>query len=436
MRISRQSYQHSGRHSKELAIPCCEQHKLLEDNHHSMHTCDSKPEAEAVTICARRSLSIPICPALLVILGILLVVFGSSCNLEAPANPGYLRVSDGKSSRLITFDADTFEVHRSVKFPPSYTPHSHRLEMDPQGRIWAGYIEPCPDWIGCWPWDQRRGVSIFSPRGGRLHSRELLCGAQGGLAFANGYAFIGCARVVEVVAVETLAVVKRIEWEAPPSDGHREGYWRMTAIEEIDGSILVIMRGPPPEGYGKLTNSASGVASVGVIDPETLTVKGYLTSLEPGSRISDAVEVDGKAWLFNELSHVVERPPRTDVYVMDPQSLEIVDSFNLENPFPKWARRHADGSVYIFHWVPGERLRRAGFESGITRLDPATRREEFIAVPDGLSADDIHVYRGRPCLAEAQGENRGLWCMNEDGELELQIPEKVAVGVLFGPPGP
>lgn len=267
-----------------------------------------------------------------------------------------------------------------------------------------------------------------------MHSRELLCGAQGGLAFANGYAFIGCARMVEVVDIETLAVVKRIEWEVPPSDRHREGYWRMTAIEEIDGSILMIMRGPSPEGYGKLTNSASGVASVGVIDPETLTVKGYLSNLEPGSRISDAVEVDGKAWLFNELSHVVERPPRMDVYVMDPQSLEIVDTFNLENPFPKWARRHADGSVYIFHWVPGERLRRAGFERGITRLDPATRTEEFVAAPDGLSADGMDVHQGRACLAEAQGEDRGLWCMNEDGELELQIPEKVAVGVLFRPP--
>ena len=264
---------------------------------------------------------------LLVISAISLVISGSNFNLPAPANPGYLRASDGTSSRLIIFDANTFEVHRSVKFPPSYIHHAHSLEMDHKGRIWAGYIEPCPDWIGCWPWDQRKGVAIFSPVGGRLHSRDLLCGAQGDMTFANGYAFIGCARVVEVVDVETLAVVKRIEWEVPHSDRHREGYWRMTTIEEINGSILMIMRGPPPEGYGKLTNSASGVASVGVIDPETLTVRGSLNSLEPGSRISDAVEVDGKAWLFNELSHIVERPPRMDVYVMDPQSVEIVDSF-------------------------------------------------------------------------------------------------------------
>ena len=80
-------------------------------------------------------------------------------------------------------------------------------------------------------------------------------------------------------------------------------------------------------------------------------------------------------------------------------------------------------------------MRRAGFESGITRLDPVTRTEEFVAAPDGLSADELDVYQGRACLAEAQGEDRGLWCMNEAGTLELQIPEKVAVGVLFGPPG-
>ena len=172
-----------------------------------------------------------------------------------------------------------------------------------------------------------------------------------------------------------------------------------------------------------------------MIDPETLTFRGYLNSLEPGSRISDAVEVDGKAWLFNELSHIVARRPRMDVYVMDPQSLEIVDGFNLENPFPKWARRHADGSVYIFHRVSGDRSRRAGFRSGVTRLDPATRTEDFIATPDSLSADGLDVHRGRPCLAEAQGEDRGLWCMNEDGEPELQIPGEVATGVLFGPSG-
>lgn len=398
-----------------------------------MHTWYSKPEAAAGTHRARLSLPGRTRLVLLVILGILLVVFGSSCNLAPPANPGYLRVSEGKSSRLITFDADTFEVHRSVKFPPSYTPHSHRLEMDPKGRIWAGYTEPCPDWTGCWLWDQRKGVSIFSRKGGRLHSLGLPCGAEGGIAFANGYAFIGCTRTVHVVGIDTLAVVKRIEWEVYPSDGHREGYWRMTTIEEINGSILMIMRGPSPEGYEKPTY---GVASVGVINPETLTVRGYLNSLGPGSRISDAVEVDGKAWLFNELSHIVARPPRRDVYVMDPQSLEIVDSFNLENPFPKWARRHTDGSLYIFHRVSGDKSRRAGFKSGITRLDLVTRTEEFVVTADRLSADGLDVYRGRPCLAEAQGEDRGLWCMNENGTLELQTPEKVAMGILFGPPGP
>ncbi len=398
-----------------------------------MHKHNSKPTAKPGTIYARRPLPDRICPVLLVTFGALLIVFGSGCNLAPPANPGYLRVSDERSSRMITFDADTFEIHRSVKFPPSYTHHAHRLEMDPWGRIWAGYVEPCPDWIGCWPWDQRKGVSIFSPQGGLLHSRELLCGAQGGIAFANGYAFIGCARIVDVVDVETLAVVKRIEYEVPPSDRHREGHWGTTAIKEINGSILVIMRGPAPEGYGGLSDF--GVASVGVIDPETLTFRGYLNSLEPGSRISDAVEVDGKAWLFNELSHIVARRPRMDVYVMDPQSLEIVDGFNLENPFPKWARQHADGSVYIFHRVSGDRSRRAGFRSGVTRLDPVTRTEEFIATPDSLSADGLDVHRGRPCLAEAQGEDRGLWCMNEDGEPELQIPGEVATGVLFRPPG-
>ena len=58
-----------------------------------------------------------------------------------------------------------------------------------------------------------------------------------------------------------------------------------------------------------LTRHASAVPKVGVIDPETLTVRGYLTGLEPGFRALSALEVDGKAWLFNHLSHLEEPPP-------------------------------------------------------------------------------------------------------------------------------
>ena len=148
------------------------------------------------------------------------------------------------------------------------------------------------------------------------------------------------------------------------------------------------------------------------------------------------MEVDGKAWVFNELSHIKERPPRVDVYVVDPRTLSIVDRFNLDNPFPKWARRHPDGSIHIFHRASGERSRRAGFRSGITRLDPSTRDQEFVATPDHLSADGLDLYRGQVCLAQARGDDIGLWCMDDEGTLELRIPYEEATGVLFGPPVP
>ena len=285
--------------------------------------------------------------------------------------------------------------------------------MDPTGRIWIGYTEPCRGLMGCWLRDQRKGVSVFSPEGDLVHDLRI-CQPEGGIAFANGYAFVGCWTKVYVVDIDTLAVVGRIEWEYPPDATKRAPYWGMTAIEEIDGSILIFVRGPPPD-YRKLTNSSASVTSIGVIDPRTLTIRGYLNGLEPGLRISDAVEVDGKAWVFNELSHIKERPPRVDVYVVDPRTLKIVDRFNLDNPFPKWARRHSDGSIHIFHRASGERSRRAGFRSGITRLDPSTRAQEFVATPDRLGADGLDLYRGQACLAEAHGDDIALWCMDDGG---------------------
>ena len=364
--------------------------------------------------------------AVLAALAVLAAIFGTSSNLahgDLPANVGYLRVNAVKSSHLIIFDADTFETYRRVKFPPSYTAHSHRLEMDPLGRIWIGYTEPCRGLMGCWLRDQRKGVSVFSPEGDIVHDLRI-CQPEGGVAFANGYAFVGCWTKVYVVDTDTLAVVARIEWEYPPGAKQTAPYWGMTAIEEIDGSILIFVR------------SSSSVTSIGVIDPRTLTIRGYQNGLEPGLRISDAVEVDGKAWVFNELSHIKERPPRVDVYVVHPRTLNILDHFNLDNPYPRWARRNADGSIHIFHQASGERSRRAGFRSGITRLDPATRSQQFVATPDHLSADGLDVYRGQTCLAEAQGEDIGLWCMNDDGTLELRIPQEEATGVLFGQPVP
>ena len=330
-------------------------------------------------------------PASWILLAVAAVIVG--CGLvhrDFPENPGYLRAKEGRSSRLVIFDADTFEVHRRVKFPPSYKAHSHRSEMDPLGCIWVGYTEPCRGLMGCWLRDQRKGAAVFSPEGDRLYDLDV-CGVEGGIAFANGYAFIGCGRMVHVVDTDTLAVVTRINWQHPGVQGEAP-YWRMATIEEIDGSILIFMRGPPPEGYGKLTNSSSGVTSIAAIDPDTITVRRNQPVLEPVSLISDAVEVDGKAWAFNELSHIKERPPRVDVYVMDPRTLDIVDRFNLENPFPKWARRHADGSIHIFHQVSGERSRRAGFRSGITRMDPTTRAQKFVPTPDNLSVDGFDVY--------------------------------------------
>jgi len=144
------------------------------------------------------------------------------------------------------------------------------------------------------------------------------------------------------------------------------------------------------------------------------------------------LEVDGMAWLFNRFSHLEERPPRTDVYVMDPRSVAIVEQFNLERPFPKWAEYSDEGVIFIYHTAAGHWTNEARYPTGITRLDLETRQERFTAAPEMTNAHGMGVYRDRPCLARDGGPDiGGLWYMNSDGVFERSLAQQYAVGVGF-----
>ena len=370
----------------------------------------------------------------LVALATLAVLVGISCGpalADPPANPGYMRASKGGHDLFIIFDADTYEIYRSVEFPPSSTPESHRLEIGPNGRIWVGYDETRDGLFAYMLRDQRRGILVFAPDGTLLHDVDILCGGSG-MAFANGYAFVGCGSTVFAVDIETMAVVKRLDWEHPPGLSDHQRHTTITAVEAIGRSILVFGFSDPPEDYKRLTNHSASVTKIEVIDAESFTVRGYRDIPEPGLRVYSAVDVNGNAWIFNRLSHVAERPPRVDVYVMDPRTLEIVDSFNLEQPFPKWAEQDENGFIHIFNSALDHEWE-AGFRSGFTLMNPASREEIFIATPDFRSTHGIGVDQGRPCLTRRRTEDSGLWCMNANGVLEQKIKHPGAVGVVFGP---
>ena len=61
---------------------------------------------------------------------------GFSLEAGLPPNVGYLRSSHPFGSRFTVFNADTFEVYRSVELPRASIGSSHRLEFGPAGRIW------------------------------------------------------------------------------------------------------------------------------------------------------------------------------------------------------------------------------------------------------------------------------------------------------------
>ena len=145
---------------------------------------------------------------------------------------------------------------------------------------------------------------VFSPEGDLEHELDLGCAPpDSGIAFASGYAFIGCAASgfsgrLYVVDLQSMEVVKSFDRVHPPVEEPSELCFYINADAEVGGSILVIGFGNPPRDYPRLTNHSSVYTRVGVIDPETLTFRGYLTGIEPGLRVQSVLDIDGKAWLL------------------------------------------------------------------------------------------------------------------------------------------
>ena len=358
-----------------------------------------------------------------------------------PENPGYLVSVLGKEVNWLTvFDADTFEVFRTVRLLDPFAGYLDWVEIGPDGRVWVGYVGRTYEMLGTRP---RSGVMVFSPEGDLEHDLDLKCGLDPmGVAFADEYAFVGCAvsgfaGMVVVVDMGAIEVVKVFDEVHPPGEDSAEVSFFINAVAEVAGFIVVVGDSTPPRGHQRPANHPADYTRVGVIDPGTLEFRGFLTGLEPGLEVNSVLEVDGKAWLFNSLSHWEEEADRTDVYVMDVLAMEVTNSFNLERPFPRWAEWGDNGVIHILHETPGMRRRQAGHPSGVTRLDTVTGRQEFVALQDLTRVTGMGVYRDRICLSgrfgKVIGRQHGLWCSTVSGELELKIPECCVTGIAFKP---
>jgi len=352
---------------------------------------------------------------------------------ELPQNPGYLRAT----KKLVIFDTDTFEIYRTIGLPEaSWRDTSHRLEIDDNGRIWIGYNQERP---GSWAsllGMLKAEVLVFSAKGDLEHMVKMrddteCLSPKGGIAFANGYAFIGCDQShgkVLVVNTETMDIVRTLEVERPDPEVPRLPDFHIRAVKEVAGAILVLGGGRPPVDYDRVTLSQSGVALVARIDPDKLTVYDYKAELPPGSKVLDTVEVNGMAWLLNSWSHIPEHPRRTDVYVMDPVTLQVVDKLNLPKPYPVWGKIGTDGYVYIYHKGDFD----AGEWGGVTRIDTVTRESEYTRINNperGFSARGFGVYQGRSCVVLPSG----LWCMKDNGSINLELSQESSIGVQFAP---
>ena len=357
---------------------------------------------------------------------------------ELPSNLGYLRASGPTFGKLIIFDAKTFDIHRTIDLPQALRGDTHGLERDDRGRIWIGYSQ---EFTNALPWAMKEEVLVFSPVGELEHALETDCGPpEGGIAFSNEYAFIGCVwsgfkGKLAVVDTETMEIVKIIGGFRPEGPGlsdRRPNKFFVANVKEIAGNILVLGKGSAPRDYQRITYSRSGAAMIASVDIESLEIRKYNTSFPPGSKIIDAVEVDGMAWLLNSWSHIPEKPPRIDIYVMDPKTLEVVDSFNLSHPYPVWGKTNANGDVYIVH----DAYRRgiaAGMQGGVTRINPETREETYWRFHPEFGGRDILGFdfnQDQPCLVQFNG----LWCADSQGKFEQVITQEDSIGILFEPP--
>lgn len=367
-------------------------------------------------------------------------VIGCSQSSEPPPGPlpenvGYLRSSDTNDSshlsKLTIFNADTFEIYRTVELPESHHDVTNRLVKDGYGRIWLSYSRLGKNFF---PKPDDSAVLVFSPDGELLHKLVSECRTALNIIFINDHAFLLCPlNKIMVIDVTTMTIVKIINAVTPTLKQSR--YFSPHTLALVDGLILVFGGGDPPETYESLTNIHAGIAMTVAIDPNTLEVVGYHTSLQPGSKVEDALDVGGQAWMLNLWSHLKERPPRTDVYVLDPHTMEIVNSFNLPRPYPNWGRIADDGTIYIFHIAFTTEDYNAGLRPGFSRVNPETLEATFTeAVGIAELAFDwgqaMDVYRGRPCVTQFRS---GLWCQNDDGTMTLEIAQLGAHGILFVP---
>lgn len=127
-----------------------------------------------------------------------IAVTGCSPSAEQPTRPlpqnvGYLRssssVESNDLSKLIIFDADTFEVYSTVALPKSHGYVTNRMVKDAYGRIWISYNQ---EGLNFFPKSDSNAVLVFSPGGDLLHKLTPGCGPVMNIAFANHRAFLLC----------------------------------------------------------------------------------------------------------------------------------------------------------------------------------------------------------------------------------------------------
>ncbi len=354
---------------------------------------------------------------------------GSSCQPEGtappPPHPGYVLAgsnvgNDFRNNALYLFDtapgpATTASTQPALRID---LPHSRAryLNRAPDGTLWIGFG-------GDFSRDDDR-VQVYSAQGQLLHTLHPCTNPDAGITFVAGYVFIGCSNdgfsgSVVVLATADLSPVTTIPLTLPEApvllvgSGASEEYVVLTAMTT----------GPDAERSYALAH---------IIDAQRLE----LTAQMPLGADTDVWAVlphEGRFYLLNAASARSPAQPRPDVLLLDPTEPAALTEITLPLASPLWGQIVA-GTLYAYHH-PGWNTTQQQSWRGMSHTSLSEGTGRPWRLPDTFEAGALAVWEGVPCLSHwdywTATTEHGLYCLNEEGELQLRLPVPDASAVLI-----
>ncbi|MFP4343670.1 MAG: hypothetical protein ACLFU8_03150 [Anaerolineales bacterium] len=353
---------------------------------------------------------------------------GSGCRpATAPLSaPGYLLAGSNVSN---DFDNNALYLFDTAPGPAvTAAARSAPLRVD-LPRSWVRYLNRAPDgrlWIGLGGDFTRNDdrVQVYSAQGELLHTLRPCNNPEAGITFAAGYAFVGCTNdgftgTVVVLDPNDFSTVTTLTLALPDAPVLLVG----SGATERHVLLTAMTTGPDPQRSYALAN---------IIDARQLEISAQI-SLGADTDIWTVLPHEERFYLLNVASARSAAQPRPDVLILDPDAPATPERLTLPLASPLWGQIVA-GELYVYHH-PGWNTTQQEPWRGLSRTPLRGGSGVAWSLPDGFEAGALAVWQGVPCLSHwdawSPTEEHGLYCLDEEGALQLRFPIPDASGVLI-----